>query len=665
MITTDNTYVTLANLSGAGVDVVSTVAPALASSYWTSTGGTAASSPAPDPVGILAFSRNEGITDGDVWTFDTTFKVDGVDVSLLELVTGENAIEGSSIQIRMTAGTVDSGWSSTSGSISFAGKSGASYTIEAVFSLPAGALHQSLCYTIFVSMAAVRQIPPVMTNVTTVVMLMLENRSLDNLLGYLYLGSNPPVVVGADTSPAWNGIPAGATNHYHSTPYAPTNGSPSTSAPNFDPGEDFEHVVIQLYGNGNGSMPASPYFGEQAPMSGFAFDYDEVYTTNQQVMGSYSAAQIPALAGLATSYAASDRWFSSIPTQTYANRAFAACGTSLGKVDNSEIDGTTYRYCNTIFNLLGGPGKKTWGVYYQDDGGVAAGSPSGDPFTPYFFPRIAAAANGGVYAYDDPNQVTTFLQALAAGTLPNFCFVEPAWGGGFPPVVIQGTDYHPPTDVGTCDAALNVLWNAIVNSPQWPHMLLIITFDEHGGTYDHQPPPTTTVAPDSATPSPSVAATGFAFQQLGVRVPTILVSPFITAGTVFRTPDANADYDHTSFIATLLKWAGLDPKTAGLGARVAQAPTFEAVLAAAGAGGRADRPQFVDAASDPHPDWSNPLREPTPLGLVAAPRPVGMGDVHEAVAASSTSEEFRDRLQAIRFAAVSTTTTKATTTRKH
>ena len=100
---------------------------------------------------------------------------------------------------------------------------------------------------------------------------------------------------------------------------------------------------------------------------------------------------------------------------------------------------------------------------------------------------------------------------------------------------------------------------------------------KYGGTYDHVPP-TTTIAPDGNTQI-------FDFTRLGVRVPTILVSPYIQPGTVFRAPEGSAcDFDHTSTIATILKWAGIDPASANLGARVAVAPTFEGVLRATPSG---------------------------------------------------------------------------------
>jgi phospholipase C len=158
-------------------------------------------------------------------------------------------------------------------------------------------------------------------------------------------------------------------------------------------------------------------------------------------------------------------------------------------------------------------------------------------------------------------------------------FIEPFWGGGYGLpggddfVGLQGNDYHPPAWVGPAEHDLLQLYTAIRNSPYWSELLFIVTFDEHGGTWDHEPM-TATVAPDD---SPSRLP--FGFERLGVRVPTILVTPFVRPGTVFRAPTGSPyDFDHTSFIATLLRWAGVDPATAGLGRRTAVAPTFDTVL---------------------------------------------------------------------------------------
>jgi phospholipase C len=172
-----------------------------------------------------------------------------------------------------------------------------------------------------------------------------------------------------------------------------------------------------------------------------------------------------------------------------------------------------------------------------------------------------------------------FRQQLTSGDLPDFSYLEPFWGGGYGSplgddfIGLQGNDYHSPAWVGPAEYDLNELYNELRASPDWEHMLFVITFDEHGGTWDHVPPPVT-VKPDNF---PSIRP--FGFTRMGVRVPTILVSPWVAPGTVFRAPNGSKfDFDHTSLLATILRWAGIDPGTAKLGTRVATAPTFEHVL---------------------------------------------------------------------------------------
>jgi len=121
------------------------------------------------------------------------------------------------------------------------------------------------------------------------------------------------------------------------------------------------------------------------------------------------------------------------------------------------------------------------------------------------------------------------------------------------------------------ERALNTLYNALRNSPNWEETLLVITFDEHGGIYDHVPPPY------AANPYPNDVNDGFRFDILGVRVPTILVSPWIGEKTVFRSETPVAS-DSTSVLATLLKWYGIPRSRWGLGERTYHAPTFEGVF---------------------------------------------------------------------------------------
>jgi phospholipase C len=113
------------------------------------------------------------------------------------------------------------------------------------------------------------------------------------------------------------------------------------------------------------------------------------------------------------------------------------------------------------------------------------------------------------------------------------------------------------------------VYYALRNGPNWNQTLLIITYDEHGGCYDHVPPPQGAVPPDH-----SAGEYGFDFTRFGPRVPTVLVSPLIAAGTVFRVPDASMPLDHTSILKTLeTRWS-----LPNLTARDAAAPDVSAVL---------------------------------------------------------------------------------------
>ena len=411
-----------------------------------------------------------------------------------------------------------------------------------------------------------------------IVWLTLENRSLDHMLGWLYDNEKlpPSRVFPPKSCPFFDGITPEIANYIGSTRYAPAEGTQDRfqpmRQPRWNPNEWWENVTQQMYWNAYEQYPNPPWT-DSAPMTGFACDYGKWYDTVDEVMGAYTAQQLPVLYGLAESYAVSDRWFSSVPTETNPNRAFSVCGTSLGAVDNKDIE---YYDALTIFNVLtNSKSGKSWGIYYQYNGFWDM-DPRwfGECFTVDIFPQIRAAwkAKDGV-----AGSYETFMNTLDSDDLPDLCYIEPFWSGGYGAptdfVGLQGNDYHSPAWVGQAEWDLNELYNALVHSRYWDDMLFIISFDEHGGTFDHVPPPRT-VKPDAV---PSLRA--FDFTWMGPRVPTILVSPYLTPGTVFRKPDESKwEFDHTSFIATILKWAGIDPTTAKLGQRVAVAPTFEGVL---------------------------------------------------------------------------------------
>ena len=114
-------------------------------------------------------------------------------------------------------------------------------------------------------------------------------------------------------------------------------------------------------------------------------------------------------------------------------------------------------------------------------------------------------------------------------------------------------DEHPPHDVCRGEKFLESIYSAVVNGKNWEQTLLVITFDEHGGCPDHMPPPWGAVAPD---PQSDPGEAGFRFDRFGVRVPAILVSPWVHAGTVFRSTTI-VPYDHTSILATLRDWLSI------------------------------------------------------------------------------------------------------------
>jgi len=160
-------------------------------------------------------------------------------------------------------------------------------------------------------------------------------------------------------------------------------------------------------------------------------------------------------------------------------------------------------------------------------------------------------------------------------SLPTFSWIEPRFFEDFGQ---PANDQHPDHDVSEGERFIKRVYEALRNSPSWEDTLLLITYDEHGGFYDHVPTPVKNVpSPDNLNCTRS--SPGFDFRRLGVRVPTIAVSPWINKGTVVHTPNGptpDSQFDHTSIFATVKKMFGLP---AFLTKRDAWAGTFETVVA--------------------------------------------------------------------------------------
>lgn len=425
-----------------------------------------------------------------------------------------------------------------------------------------------------------------------VVYLMLENRSFDHVCGWLY-GKDEP------------GIRFVGGPHGESGDHAPFDGL-DPGMYNLDPGvldKDGQprKVMVNKYRDGELSeewdldfLPQDPYHDKSDVLRQYFFQNRQGYADRatptmggfvwnngvEQVMWSYAPAQLPVLNGLAKGFAVSDAWFSGTPGATDPNRAMAFGGSALGQLNNFQ-NGVQYTnwplsaHRQSMWKVLWSNGFTDWKIYNSVE--WMSFVHTYQLFLEGQIPSVDAAIAQNRASFIDG--IDQFKKDALAGHLSRFSFLEPAW------IAPTGTtSYHPGADLVPGETALNEIYDALRNGPAWNETLLVITFDEHGGIFDHVAPPY------AQNPWPNDNIDGFRFDLMGVRVPTILVSPWIDEKTVFRSPTPVA-YDATSFVATLLQWYGIPQPRWGLGDRVRLAPTFEGVFQRSSA--RTDAPALT------------------------------------------------------------------------
>lgn len=383
------------------------------------------------------------------------------------------------------------------------------------------------------------------------VVLMMENRSFDHSLGFL-------------KSPTWKVDGLDGTETNPDTQGVPVRVSPDARyAGDFwpDPGHDFISVNEQIFSNSQGT-------GTGPFMQGFVKAYQGKtgnVPKSHNIMKCFGPGRLPALSTLAQEYAVCDRWHASVPGPTLPNRAFAFGATSLGRVDMNP----NYLKLKTVFEMLDRNGVSAR-LYYTDWSlGLANG-------------YILEHSNKFLYFFDD------FLKDAKKNKLPAYSFIEPRFNdfsdrGQFFPAA----DQHPDHNVFQGEMVIKAVYDAITSNQQtWESTILVITYDEHGGLYDHVNPPPT-VNPDglnSVTPP-------FTFERLGVRVPAVIVSPFIPRGTIIH----DKVFDHTSLIATARKLFLNNDLSKSLTQRDRQANTFDDCLTlAAPRQDKVNIPQPVD-----------------------------------------------------------------------
>jgi phospholipase C len=370
-----------------------------------------------------------------------------------------------------------------------------------------------------------------------VFVLMLENRSFDHLFALSGIAG----IVGAT---------AGNSNTYNGANYAFGGGAPEQMPT--DPGHEFTDVVEQLCGAGVQFQRGQPY--PPVDNSGFVSNYATTRTegtppqsgdVDDIMRGVDASTQSPALYQLATQFVLCDGWHASMPGPTWPNRFFLHGASSAG-LDHSptsaemcEWDGLNgFAYPKgSIFDALG---KGNYRLY-QDD--------LGDPLGR--IPQVAAIKG---ISFSDVDDLSHFEADLAANYTARYTFIEPSYGNVVNHTYENGSSQHPIDGLAGGDQLAARVYGAIRNSPIWDKSLLLILYDEHGGFYD-------SVAPGQAIPpndgaAATLNANGFGFDVYGVRVPAIVVSPWVAQGQVDHTT-----YDHSSVPATLQRLFDLSPLT--------------------------------------------------------------------------------------------------------
>jgi phospholipase C len=344
------------------------------------------------------------------------------------------------------------------------------------------------------------------------VVLMLENRSFDNLLGKLYPKSdNFEGLVGTENNPDCNGS---------AIPVWTNSGTDDATMriPDPDPGELWTDINTQLFGT-----PNAPGSAPKPTMEGFVKNYvgQKGSPIAKNIMHCFTPEQVPVISELARQFAVCDHRFASAPCQTWPNRWFVHAATADGHENN---DPPHFPDVDTIYNRFELAGNENWKIYFHD---VAQAKTLVN-----LWPLASHFHFYGGFQADCKN-----------GTLPTYSFIEPRYYADFGN---PENDLHPPSVVTLGEQLIADVYNLVRASRLWTKTLLIVTFDEHGGCYDHVAPPS------AAMPSVPRAEQVFKFDRYGVRVPTLIISPYVEKGRVLRAPGP-VPYDHTSIIATLRK----------------------------------------------------------------------------------------------------------------
>lgn len=388
---------------------------------------------------------------------------------------------------------------------------------------------------------------------------MLENRSFDHLFGGL-----------SEVLPDVPGLTGDECNY--DDPNVPTPEQKRTVHPAtdfktpYDPPHEFPDVQCQLYGPMKGNPDQSNPPSDLAPMNGFLFrtlsKVPNIYSEDAvRVLSYFKPQQIPVLATLAQEFAVITNWHSSLPGPTWPNRFFVHAATSGGlnysPSDEQIVAGFTFKG-GTIYDRLGDK-VNDWHIYHD-------GLPQCIGIADLRWNLLKQQVNAFNSNF---RPMEEFETDLAAGDLAPYTFIEPNYDTGHN--YLQGNSMHPLNDIRNGEALVKRVYTAIRKSDFWKSTILIITFDEHGGFFDHVPPPAGLPTGDDHRYADDEML--FGFDRLGVRVPALIISAYTSAQTVIG-PTGDRPFDHSSIPATVEKRFKLAPLTQ----RDAKAPTLDVAL---------------------------------------------------------------------------------------
>ncbi len=415
-----------------------------------------------------------------------------------------------------------------------------------------------------------------------IVVVMLENRSFDHMLGYLSL----PAAEGGKGRTNVDGLtgPTENVNSHDGTAY-PIHRLAATmfKGEAEDPDHSGGSVDEQLANGGQG------FVGNFARISRERASKLKVPAPDPGlVMGYYDAEDLPVYDHLASEYCVVDRWFSSVPGATWPNRLYSVAGRAEGSRDDKPVP---------VYELPSF-------VRYLDQHQVGWRWYSFDPATLRAIDPEYRLSKHDRFAFVDARKLSTlerlagelteegpsFLDDVEAGKLPQVSWIDPR----FKDLRVLGPDSnddHPPSDVIAGQDLVLTIYHALSSAPTWDKTLLIVTYDEHGGFYDHVAPP------KAVDDDPE-------FQRLGVRVPALLISPLLAAGSSSSELAPDLHFDHTSIIKTIFaRFCNAGGQIPKLSSRVAAAEHLGHLLSDSQAPSRGPAPADHSALANQMVEW--------------------------------------------------------------